>query len=254
MLPLAHRRILITRARNQASALAEALVTRGAETILIPTIEIAPPASYCALDAALASIRSFDWLLFTSANAVAAYMERARQLRLLPQARRVAVIGPATARAVVASGLAGAVDLVPAQAVAESFAATLKPHADGASMLLVQAAVTRNLLPEALTAAGATVTVAEAYRNVIPSDSVASLRQLFPTAPPDAITFTSASTAQNLASLLEAAGLPLPAGIVLASIGPITSTAMRNLQMEPSVEAADATIDALVEALVTYWS
>jgi uroporphyrinogen-III synthase len=247
MLPLANRRILVTRARGQASALATKLEALGATPILIPTIELAPPSSYCAMDAALASIRSFDWLLFTSANGVQAFAERARQLGLGAAAKRIAAIGPATARAVVEAGMA--VDLTPPQAVAESLAEALLPYAAGASMLLVRAAVARDVLPEALTTAGATVTIADAYRTVVPEASVAELRELFGKKPPDAITFTSASTAQNLVALLEAAQLKLPKGIVLASIGPITSQAMRELGLEPTVEAREATTLSLAEAL-----
>ena len=249
MLPLTHRRILITRARGQASALAEQVEALGATAILIPTIEIAPPGSWCALDAALACIRSFDWLLFTSANAVEAYTHRARTLNLPPYARRIAAIGPATARAVQSAGLAAEVDLIPPQSVAESLATALLPHAAGASMLLVRAAAARDILPDTLAAAGAQITIAEAYRNVIPAESVAHLRTLFAENPPDAITFTSASTAQNLVALLEASRLVLPPGITLASIGPITSDAMRTLGLTPAVEASDATIPALVAAL-----
>ena len=247
MLPLANRRVLITRARGQASVVATQLEALGATTILIPTIEIAPPGSYCAMDAALASIRGFDWIIFTSANAVQAFVERARHLGLSPFAKRVAVIGAATARAAEQAGMQ--VDLLPAQAVAEALAEALRPHAADASMLLVRAAVGRDVLPEKLTEAGARVTIAEAYRNIIPHDSIVELRTLFTTNPPDAITFTSASTAQNLMSLLDAASLKLPNPVVLASIGPITSQAMRELGIEPSVEAAEATIPALVSAL-----
>ncbi len=138
---------------------------------------------------------------------------------------------------------------MPVQYVAESLAQALLPHAPGASMLLVRAAVARDALPEALTAAGAKVIVADAYRSVIPTQSAARLQMLFSNAPPDAITFTSASTAENLKALLDAAGLALPANVILASIGPITSQAMRKLGLEPTVEAAEATIPALVEAL-----
>ena len=250
MLPLTDRRILITRARGQASPLATQLEALGATAILIPTIELAPPTSYCALDAALASIRSFDWLIFTSANAVQAFAQRARQLRLSPQARRIAAIGPATAKAVQECGIAQTIDLLPPQSIAESLAESLRPHAANASMLLVRAAVARDILPDALTAAGATVTIAEAYRTIIPTDSIERLQALFSTHPPDAITFTSASTAQNLVALLETASLKLPEGIVLASIGPITSQAMRDLGLDPTTEATEPTIPALIEALM----
>lgn len=253
MLALAHRRILVTRARGQASALAEQLRALGAETILLPTIELAPPASYCALDAAITTLGSYDWLLFTSANAVLAFAARAERLRLSPDARRIAVIGPATARAV-HEALGRTVDLMPPRFVAESFAEALMPHAAGATMLLVRAAVARDTLPDALRAAGAELAVAEAYRTRIPDESMVQVGGLFEAAPPDAITFTSASTAENLGALLQAAALTIPPGTVLASIGPITSQALRDLGLRPNVEAAAATIPSLVEALAVHFA
>jgi len=249
---LDHVRILITRPRGQTSTLAQLIEAEGAIPILIPTIELVPPASWCGLDAALTALHSFDWLLFTSANAVYAFAHRARTLSLPVHPKRIAAIGPATAKAV-QEALDRPVDLIPPKYVAESFADAMLPHAPGASMLLVRAAVARDLLPEALTAAGATVTIAEAYRNVIPTDSIAELQQLFSTNPPDVITFTSASTAQNLSALLEASSLTIPAKIVLASIGPITSGAMRELGMVPTIEATESTIPSLVAALTTHF-
>ena len=252
---LLHRRILVTRARGQASTLADLLEAEGAEVISVPTIELAPPDSWCGLDAALVALRSYDWLLFTSANAVHAFAERARQLKLSPHPKKIAVIGPATATAVRELGLAGDVDLMPERYVAESFAEALVPHAAHASMLLVRASVARDTLPERLTSAGAEVTIAEAYRTIVPALSVQRLQELFTNSDMllDAITFTSASTAQNLAAVLESAGSKIPEGTVLASIGPITSQAMRSLGMLPTVEASQATIPALVEALAAHY-
>jgi uroporphyrinogen-III synthase len=117
-------------------------------------------------------------------------------------------------------------------------------------MLLVRAAVARDVLPERLKEAGARVRIAEAYRNVIPGGSIREIQELFASDPPDAITFTSASTAQNLHALLDAAELEIREGTVLASIGPITSRAMREVGMEPTVEAGEATIVSLVDALL----
>ncbi len=247
VLPLTNRRILITRAKGQASPLAAQLEGLGATTIQIPTIAIVPPSSYAALDAAIAEIDRFEWLIFTSANAVAAFADRARHLGLSPQPHCTAAIGPATAKAVVEAGLF--LNLTPPQAVAESLAESLRDHAPGARMLLVRAAIARDALPDMLTEAGASVTVAEAYRTVIPDSSVEQLRELFENDPPDAITLTSASTAQNLVALLDEASLRLPEGIALASIGPITSQAMRDLGLESTCEAAEATVTALVKAL-----
>ena len=122
-------------------------------------------------------------------------------------------------------------------------------------MLLVRAASARDLLPEALTAAGATLTLAEAYQTIIPPSSIESLRTLLaPPAQLDAITFTSASTAANLAALLDSASLTLPPGLTLASIGPITSQAMHDLALTPTVEARESTIPALVAAIAAYFT
>jgi uroporphyrinogen-III synthase len=254
MMPLAGRRILITRAPHQASELAGRLGALGAVPLLIPTIEIVPPASFHALDAALAGLSAYDWVVFTSANAVEAFHARAQHLRLTQQPPKIAAIGPATERAVRSIGLT--VDLLPAQYVAESLAQALVPQAHGKSFLLVRAAAARDTLPEALTAAGATVTLAEAYRNQTPSSSIPALGALFDTSAnyPDAIAFTSASTARNLAALLEAANLTLPDAVVRASIGPVTSHALRELGRPPHLEAEEATLSALAAALAAHFS
>jgi uroporphyrinogen-III synthase len=254
LLPLHNRRILITRPRAQASALAILLEEQGATTIQIPTIELAPPTSWSALDDAIHHAHNYDWLLFTSANAVESYTSRARDLGLTLRPNRIAAIGPATAKAVQGTGLAAKVDLIPPAYVAESFAQALTPYAPGSKLLLVRAAAARDTLPEALTTAGAHVTIAEAYQTVIPPDSIATLRKLFTTeARLDAITFTSASTAQNLAALLSTADLKIPPQTTLASIGPITSEAMRTLNLIPTIEARESTIPALVEALLKHF-
>jgi uroporphyrinogen-III synthase len=249
MKSLTNKRILITRTRHQASDLAAQLEALGATPILIPTIEIAPPASFAALDAALTCLRTYDWLVFTSANAVEAFHRRAQFLHLTQLPRHIATIGPATLRAANEIGLT--VDLIPPQYIAESLAEALLPEAPGNSFLLVRAAEARDTLPAALTAAGATVTIAEAYRNQLPADSIPALQQLFssPEHYPDAITFTSASTVRNLCNLLETANLTLPPNIVIASIGPITSQTLRELGHTPTNEAAEPTIPALIQSL-----
>ncbi|HWW96585.1 MAG TPA: uroporphyrinogen-III synthase [Edaphobacter sp.] len=251
---LTNKRILITRTRHQASDLAAQLEALGATTILIPTIEIAPPASFAALDAALTCLRTYDWLVFTSPNAVEAFHRRAQFLHLTQLPRHIAVIGPATFNAANAIGLT--VDLLPPQYIGESLAEALLPEAPGKSFLLVRAAEARDTLPQALTAAGAIVTIAEAYCNQLPAESMQALQTLFaaPETYPDAITFTSASTARNLCALLEAANLSLPPNITLASIGPITSQALRDLGHEPTIEAAEPTIPALILSLQNHLS
>ena len=171
-----------------------------------------------------------------------------------PNMPKIATIGPATAHAIQSIGLT--VDLIPPRYIAESLAEALLPEAPGKSFLLVRAAEARDHLPETLTAAGATVTIAEAYRNQLPPDSIPALQTLFasPETYPDAITFTSASTARNLFDLLEAANLTLPPNIALASIGPITSQTLRDLGHEPTIEAHEPTISALVQTLITHFT
>ena len=253
MLPLHDRRILITRAREQSSALKEELEAFGAAVIAIPTIEIVPPHSFDPLDQAIANLDRFGWLLFTSANAVEVFSQRLRLEKPMADAASlpmIAVIGPATARAVEEAGLS--VMLQPPSYVGESLAEALAPYAKGCHILLVRAEEARDVLPEALTRAGASVSIVPAYRNKIPMKSIGEIREIFAAsdARPDVITFTSASTARNLAALLKAGSLDLPTDVALASIGPITSQAIRELGYEPAIEAAEPTISALVEAII----
>ena len=255
-------RVLITRAAHQSSELANHLRSLDVEPILIPLIELTDPASYSALDAALGILQEFHWLIFTSANAVEAFHRRLVQLKpdwtdASALAAKIAAIGLATARALEAFGLKPS--LIPATAVAESFVEALLPYArqeDGAPtrFLLVRAEAARDILPDALKAAGAEVTIAPAYRTIIPAESVSALRGLFAQREhwPDAITFTSSSTATNLFALLESAQITLPAGILRASIGAITSKTLRDAGYPPHLEAPEATTVALAEALLRY--
>lgn len=258
-------RILVTRFPHQASALADRLRALGAEPVLIPTIELTTPTSYAALDVALQTLltsqpASFHWMLFTSANAVEAFARRWKEASgtiPLPTQTHIASIGPATTMALAVAGMK--VDLTPPAAIAESLADALLPHTrqpDGTPtrFLLIRAEDAREYLPETLRAAGADVTVAPAYRNVVPPGSVAALRSLFQTDPPDAITFTSSSTATNFFSLLTAARIVLPSEVVLASIGPVTSATVRSLGYEASVEAPEASTASLAETVVEFFA
>jgi len=251
--PLAGRRILITRAPHQASELAERLAALGATPILIPTIEIAPPSSFAALDAALCQIAEFDVAAFTSPNAVNAFHRRAETLGLNPQPRRIAVVGPATARAIEAIGLRA--DVMPQIFTAESLAERLAPEAAGSRFLLVLAEDAPPKLQAGLEAAGGHVTVAAAYSNRIPAESLTAVQSLFADSQqvPDAALFTSASTAENLIALLQSAGLTLPEQVARGSIGPITSKALRGLGQPAHFEAAESTIPALAEAVAAYF-
>jgi uroporphyrinogen-III synthase len=248
-------RVLITRTRHQASALAVRLEAIGAETVVLPTIELAPPTSFEALDAACANIEIFDWLIFTSANAVRAFNERATEQGTARRPRRIAVIGPATLKAITEAGIAPQIVpvLMPEDYVAESLVASLliASGTTPANFLLVRAEDARDTVPTALEAAGHRVTIAFAYRNIVPQETVPALNVLFASAErrPDIITFTSSSTARNLFALLEAASITMPPEIILASIGPITSATLRELGYEPTLEASEPTIDSLATAV-----
>jgi len=254
--PLAGRRILVTRTARQAGNLQQALEAQGAVVVSLPTIAIEPPASYAPLDAALARAESYHWLILTSANGARAMAERMRALKLTPDRLahlRVACVGEATARAAAEAGLA--VALVPKQYVAEGLVEALSrleiPIA-GQRVLLVRAAVARDLVPDQLRRMGADVQIVEAYRTVVPNQSIESVRILL--APgagtPDAVTFTSSSTVTNFLDLLRAAATNRPSGLRAVSIGPITSGTLREHGWEPAAEAARASIDGLVEACV----
>ncbi len=241
--------MLVTRAAHQASPLADALTGYGLEVIAVPAIEIAEPLDgYDSLDAALEDVDAFDWLIFTSANAVAIFAERCRELAVQPAAARIASIGAATSRALHDAGFRA--DLQPHVAVAESLAAALEPHARDARMLLVRAEQGRDELPILLRQWGAEVAVAAAYRNTVPETSVRLLKQVSGSF--DAITFTSSSSVTNLLALFAEAKLPFPREAVLASIGPITSTTLREEGFAPAVEASVAQVEVLAAELARY--
>jgi uroporphyrinogen-III synthase len=251
--PLAGKRILITRARHQAGRLAEALEEQGAEVLRLPTIEIIPPESYAHLDAVLEVIDGFDWLIVTSANGVAALEDRLRFMNI-PLARlehlHIAAIGPATATALGRVGLR--VTVMPEQYVAEAVVALLQEKVRGKNVLLVRAAVARDVIPEELRKGGADIHVVEAYRTVIPADSLVQVRGLFGEGKPlpDAVTFTSSSTANNFFALLAAAEIELPVGLCAVSIGPVTTRTLRQHHWEPACEAIKSDIPGMVEACV----
>lgn len=252
-LPLADKTILVTRARHQAGKLAEALRAEGAEVVEIPAIEIVPPESYGPLDAALAHLSQYRWLIVTSANTVAVLRERASALGLADVGfahLQVAAVGSATAEALRGFGLEPAV--TPQEYVAESLIEALGAQAAGQRVLLARAAIARDVIPDALRAQGAAVDVVDAYRTVIPEDSIARIRSLFTPGSrvPDAATFTSSSTVTNFLALLRAAGVSAPASMQAISIGPVTSATLRENGWEPAAEATPHDLSGLVAAAV----
>jgi uroporphyrinogen-III synthase len=244
-------RVLVGRARHQASALSSELRKLGATVIQIPFIEIRKPASFKRLDSALANLATYDWLILTSVNGVEAMWERLAKLRL-PKAGlkrlRIAAIGPATRKAIEERG--GKVNVVPKEYVAESVVRSLRRRVKGKRVLLVRAKIARDVIPRELRQAGAKVDVVEAYETITPQSSRTRLRSLLqnPRRRPHVVTLTSSSTVRNFVALLGSSKASIQ-GISLASIGPVTSSTLRQLGLRVDVEAAEFTIPGLVEAI-----
>ena len=231
--PLAGKRIVVTRARAQASALSDELAALGAEVFEMPAIEIGAPDSYDALDAALSCLETYDWLVFTSANGVerffarlaegACFPECARDARALAHAR-IAAIGPATASQLAAHGIVP--DVVPSEYRAEAVFEALVENGLTAEkrVLIPRAQEAREALPRLLASFGAQVDVVPVYRTELPASSSADrTRSLFASGNVDAVTFTSSSTVRNLLTLLGAEAHELLRSIDLFSIGPVTT-------------------------------
>jgi uroporphyrinogen-III synthase len=198
-------------------------------------------------------ISGFDWLIVTSANGAAALADRMQFLGIHVarlQHLQVAAIGPATAVAVGRIGLK--VSVMPDQYVAEAVVAVLSEKVVGRRVLLARAAVARDVIPEQLRQCGADIHVVEAYRTVIPSDSIEQLRALFAEGKPlpDAVTFTSSSTVNNFFALLAAARMEKPRGLRAVSIGPVTTRTLHQHAWEPAGEASPYDIPGVVKACV----
>jgi uroporphyrinogen-III synthase len=259
--PLAGQRILVGRARKQASALSSGLRQLGAQVLEVPFIEIRAPRSFRPLDTALRHLSDYDWLILTSVNGVDALWQRVRKLRLPKKALRdlrIAAIGPATKKAIEARGLK--VEVVPEEYVAESVVRSMREEVKGKRLLLVRARVARDVIPRELRAAGAHVDVVEAYETVVPASSKARLRRIMknPRTVPTIVTFTSSSTVKNFVALLaskaatrvEANNL-FPDRVRLASIGPVTSATLREFGLPVHIEAREYTIPGLIRAILS---
>lgn len=244
-------RVLVTRAVQQASTLADALVQRGFDVVAVPALEIVEPTDgYRALDTAINKLDQFQWIIFTSANGVEAAAARMTKAGTsMPATARIASIGAATTRAIEAAGWKTA--LQPDTAIADSLAEALLPYAPEATMLFVRAEQGRETLPLVLRRAGAQLTLASGYRTVLPEESVARIQREADSL--DAVCFTSSSSVLNLAAMLDRAGVRLREDAVLASIGPVTTSTMMQLGLRPQIETSEASVAALVNALARYF-
>ncbi len=246
--PLSGKRIVITRTRKQASALSSKLRALGAQVIELPTIRIEPPNDLRSFAELVQDAHIYDWIVFTSANGVEAFFEIF--FKLYDDAReigaaRIAAIGPATAQRVKDFHLH--VDLQPEEFVAEAVVKEFQKQGsiENLRILLVGAEKTRDVLLKELSALGAIVDQAFAYRTVPETRDTTGARRQLAKEGADLITFTSSSTVENFLAL----GLPWPKGMQVASIGPITSKTARDHGLKIAVEAHQHDIDGLVQVI-----
>jgi uroporphyrinogen III methyltransferase / synthase len=249
--PLFGRTIVVTRAREQASQLRTMLEIAGAHVIEAPAIRI-EPLDQRPLRAALQNPATYDWLVLTSRNAVDLLWASLRGLGLDARAlarTKLCAVGPATADALLAHGLA--VDVVPDRYVAEGMIETLRERDDvrGARVLYPRATGARDVLPNALREMGATVDEIEIYRTVPDLSGLDALRAALDDGSVDLVTFTSASTVRHF---FDALGAERARTVRGASIGPITSDAARKLGIPIVLEAAESTIAAFVQTITTH--
>jgi uroporphyrinogen III methyltransferase/synthase len=242
-LPLFGERIVVTRAKSQAAELTFRLHQLGAEVIEIPVIELAPLSDYSVLDAAIARLETYEWVVFTSVNTVEFFLQRLRACNRDWRAirGRICAIGPATAKALDPI----IPELIPEEHHSEGVAAAFRPYEMRcARVLLPRASAAREVIPDALTAMGATVDVVDAYTNVIPTDAESRIHAM--KTRPTWITFTSGSTVKNWLAL---AGRESLDGVRIASIGPATSDVIRKHGLQIDAEASPSTMDGLVDAI-----
>lgn len=246
--PLLGKRIVVTRTRKQASVLSNKLRALGAHVIELPTIRIEPPSNLREFAELVQDAHVYDWIVFTSANGVEAFFDIF--FKLYNDAReiggaRIAAIGPATAQR--AKDFHLHVDLQPDDFVAEAVVREFKKQGsiENLRVLLVRAEKARDTLPKELSALGAIVDEAFAYRTVPETRDTSGARRQLAEDGADLITFTSSSTVENFLAL----GLPWPQGMRIASIGPITSKTVRDHGLNVDVEARRHDIDGLVQAV-----
>lgn len=258
--PLFGKRILVTRPKDQGMELVERLEAMGAEAIEAPMIRIEPPDDYGPLDEACARAGEFDWIVFSSANAVDAFMNRLRagplDLRALGGVRLCGV-GPATAERLARQGLK--VDLTPPEYRAEALLRALTERGDvtGVKILLPHGDIGRELLAEELRKQGADVTEVVAYRTIFVEadrEGEPDIYRMLLERNIDVVTFTSASAVRNFVRVLGAEpASDLLGSTVVACIGPVTAEAASQSNITTTIQPSNYTIPALVDAIAKYF-
>ncbi len=251
--PLTAKRILITRATEQAEEFSAALQNYGAQVIVFPTIEIAPPEDWRPVDKIIEKLDSYDWVVFTSVNGVKFFTDRMKEkgtdIMVLGR-KKICAIGPRTQQELEKMGLA--VHFRPSEYRAEGVAEGLKALGiQGKKILLPRAREARRILPEALREAGALVDDVEVYQTVKPAQGKESLEAIIKKGI-EVVVFTSSSTLRNFMELLP--DKTVLNGIKVAIIGPVTAETARDYGLEPTIMPAEYTIPSLVQAIVEHFT
>jgi uroporphyrinogen III methyltransferase/synthase len=257
--PLFGKRIVVTRAREQASGFLEVLTQLGAECIEFPTIEVAPPESWDPLDQSIQALESYQWLVFTSVNGVKYFLERleaaGKDVRDL-KGLKIAAIGPKTAETWYGFGIKP--DIVPDEYRAEAVVACFGEYGvKGARILLPRAARAREVLPEELKKMEAKVDVVPAYQTIRPDHDTAQVRKMLKQGDIDMVTFTSSSTVNNFVEMFEADAKKLQewmTHVAVACIGPITAKTAQEKGLTVSVMPSAYTIEALTENILQHFT
>jgi uroporphyrinogen-III synthase len=255
--PLAGRRIVVTRAPEQSRELSEALTKLGAEVLSLPTVCFGPADDWTSLDRALRAISQFDWLLFTSQNAVRFFCSRSRELGVRPEELaslgvRVGAVGPATAQVVEHEGIR--VEYIAKDHSGEGLVNELDAKLHGRKVLLPRSGRADDQLPKALRDAGAIVTEAVAYRTMQPATFDANVLAKLRSAEVDAIIFASPSAFHNLRDVLtEDEAAELSAHVQFVAIGPTTARALRESGVTVGLESEESTAAGLATVIASYY-
>jgi uroporphyrinogen III methyltransferase/synthase len=256
--PLFGKRIVLTRAREQAGEFARLLAAYGAEPITAPTIALVPPPSWDPLDQAIGRLSGYAWLIFTSVNGVAPFMERLKLARKDVRALahvQIGAIGPRTAEELARYGLTA--DVVPSEFQAEGMVAAMSQHdLRGARILIPRAEVAREMLPEQLRMKGATVDVVPVYRTVVPEAGLSRLKQQIQAGAIDVVTFTSSSTVSNFVELIggREEARRMAGKTTIACIGPITARTAEEHGLPVTIMPGENTVPALAQAIARFYT
>lgn len=253
--PLFGKRVLVTRSREQASVLSEAIGELGGEPLEFPTISVVEPEDHGPLDQAIAELNTFDWIIFTSVNGVEFFFRRMRRRRrdireLYPA--RLCAIGPKTREALEKYGLL--VEAMPDEYRAEAIVEDLRGKVKaGDRVLLPRADIARKALPEALAEMGAHVSEVTAYCTVAGRGDAAMIKEMLENGEIQIITFTSSSTVRNFVAMLAAPDLKrFLSGVTVACIGPITAGTAKESGIRVDVVAGEYTIEGLIKAILKH--